>query len=259
MLIKDRIRDTLLLLLTGTTIQTCIAANDVQALNDISSSSYPYVITLSLGPAWVKGGETQTFYLQPDIQKTYEANKKTDPLSSGELFLGLQCQINTRIQGQLGLAVTTTSHADLLGDIWEDADPDFNNFSYTYKVKHKSVAVKGKLLVDMDIRGIVLQPYISGSIGVGFNHAYGFTITPKLFEEVPAPGFSSNTETSFTYTVGIGLQKAINRHLQAGIGYEFADWGKSQLGQAPGQTLNSGLHLSHLYTNAVQFNLSYVA
>lgn len=47
--------------------------------------------------------------------------------------------------------------------------------------------------------------------------------------------------------------------LAGGIGYEFADWGRSQLNRAPGQTLNSGLSLSHLYTNGFLFNLTYSA
>ncbi|HAT9492397.1 TPA: porin family protein, partial [Legionella pneumophila subsp. pneumophila] len=39
----------------------------------------------------------------------------------------------------------------------------------------------------------------------------------------------------------------------------FADWGKSELGRASGQTLNEGLKLNHLYTNGVVLNLTYVA
>jgi hypothetical protein len=44
-----------------------------------------------------------------------------------------------------------------------------------------------------------------------------------------------------------------------GAGYEFADWGKSGLNRAAGQTLNTGLALNHLYTNGVLVNLTYVA
>ncbi|MGL6035737.1 MAG: porin family protein, partial [Legionella sp.] len=60
------------------------------------------------------------------------------------------------------------------------------------------------------------------------------------------------------YTVGAGLQKSLNDNWQVGVGYEFADWGKSQLASAPEQTLNSGLGLNHLYTNGVLLNVTYV-
>ena len=49
---------------------------------------------------------------------------------------------------------------------------------------------------------------------------------------------------------------ASNQHWQIGVDYEFADWGKSQLGRASEQTLNGGLVLNHLYINGVLFNLS---
>ena len=73
------------------------------------------------------------------------------------------------------------------------------------------------------------------------------------------PNFTSNTTTAFTYTLGAGVQRHLNQHLQAGVGYEFADWGRSQLSRASGQTLNTGLSLSHLYTNGFLFNLTYSA
>ncbi len=105
----------------------------------------------------------------------------------------------------------------------------------------------------------MLKPYVSGSLGVGFNQAYHFNITPTIFAAVPAPNFTSNTTVAFTYTLGIGLQRAINAHWKVSAGYEFADWGKSQLGTALGQTLGAGLSLNHLYTNGIQFSLSYCA
>ena len=76
---------------------------------------------------------------------------------------------------------------------------------------------------------------------------------------VVMPDFASNTTTAFTYTVGAGIQRLLNQHWQAGIGYEFADWGRSQLNRASGQTLNNGLSLSHVYTNGFLFNLTYSA
>ena len=116
--------------------------------------------------------------------------------------------------------------------------------------------MKGKLLGEM---GHVFKPYVSGSLGVGFNQAYHFNITSTNFAAIPAPNFTSNMTTAFTYTLGLGLQRTINTHWKVSAGYEFADWGKNQLGKAPGQTLGGGLSLNHLYTNALQVSLSYYA
>lgn len=127
---------------------------------------------------------------------------------------------------------------------------------YSYQIQHAYVAAQGTLLAD---RRYWFIPWVSASLGVGFNNAHNFQNTPLISEAVVMPYFVSNTKTSFSYTVGAGLQKVLDPHWQAGIGYEFSDWGQNQLGRAPGQTLNSGLYLNHLYTNGALFNLTYIA
>jgi len=214
------------------------------------------VVVLSVGPVWENAGNTQTFYLAPGIEKTYAAKQASHALVDGEIFLGVQKPLREKLQGQLGLAVATTGNAAVSGYIWDDAQAQFNNYTYKYQVKHTHVAVKGKLLAD---KGYILTPWINGSLGVGFNQAHDYSNTPIISEAIVMPNFASQTTTAFTYTVGAGFQRNFNAHWQGGIGYEFADWGKSQLGRASGQTLNSGLFLSHLYTNGFLFNLTYLA
>jgi hypothetical protein len=214
------------------------------------------VATLSVGPAWESAGNTQAFYLAPNIEKTYAANRASHALADGDIFLGIQKSLREKLDVQIGLAVATTGNASLSGSIWDDADPQFNNYTYNYQVKHTHVAIKGKLLSD---RGYPVTPWVSASLGVGFNQAHNFSDTPTISEAVVTPNFASNTTTVFTYTLGAGVQRDLSQHWQVGMGYEFADWGKSQLSRASGQTLNSGLSLSHLYTNALLFNLTYHA
>lgn len=224
-------------------------------LLDKSNSSL--VVSLSGGPVWENAGQTQTVYLTPDIEKTYVATNKTNTLADGEFFIGVQGPSYAGLEGQLGFAVATTSNANLSGNIWDDADPTFNNYIYGYQVQHTHIAVKGKLLTDH--AWYTLKPYVSGSVGVGFNRAQNFKSMPIIFEAVETPNFGSYTSTAFTYTVGAGLQKNLDRHVQVGIGYEFADWGRNHLGRSAEQTIGSGLALNHLYTNGVLFNLTYIA
>jgi opacity protein-like surface antigen len=220
-----------------------------------ASSPWAKVITLSGGPAWSKNNTSQTFYLQPDIEKTYAAKSTTSTIGTGELFLGLQRPINHRVEGQLGIALAGGGNVNFNGNVWEDADPNFNNYTYAYRLNHMHVALKGKLI---GVTETSIRPYVSASLGAGFNHAYKFSINPKIFPEVPAPAFGNNTESAFTYTLGLGIQKIIDTHWQAGVGYEFADWGQYRLARAPGQTLNGGLSLNHLYINELLFNVTYV-
>ena len=210
------------------------------------------IFTMSGGPAWYSAGQTQTFALQPGYNNTYVASKFNQVLAKGEWFLGVSHSL-----AQLGIAVATTSNASLQGQVWELGDPLFNNFTYNYNLQHTHFALKGKLLTDL--MSNTFLPYISASAGVGFNLANQFMIKSLLFESInPAP-FSAHTTTAFTYTLGAGMQYAINHQWSFGIGYDFSDWGASGLGRAYGQTLNTGLTLNHLYTNQLQFNLSCLA
>lgn len=223
------------------------------ALNNQDSS---LVTTLSMGPSWEKAGQAQTLDLAPGIEKTYTANKPSNTLIDSELFLGVQKSLPESLQGQIGLALAATSAASLSGDIWDDADPQFNNYIYQYKIQHTHIALKGKLLADW---GWGILPWISGSAGVGFNHSYGFTNTPTIYEAIAAPNFESYTMTAFTYTLGIGIQKPLTKNWQIGAGYEFANWGKSKLGTASDETTGQTLSLSNLYTHSFLLNVSYLA
>lgn len=214
------------------------------------------VATLSLGPVWGSFGNTQTFYLAPDTEKTFTANNTSHALVDGEIFLGLQRPLGEKLAGQIGLAVARTGNTSMSGDIWDDADSQFDNYTYHYQVRHTRLALKGKVLIDI---GYIVMPWVGGSLGVGFNQAHDFSNTPTISEAVVMPNFTSNTTTSFTYTLGAGVQVHLSRHWEAGVGYEFADWGKSQLGRASGQILNNGLSLSHFYTNGFLLNLTYLA
>lgn len=220
------------------------------------NSDWHFVGTLSLGSAWENAGEQQTLSLAPQIQKTYTTDDNTQALFDGEIFLGVQKAFSHTMAWQLGLSAVGASSATLSGDIWDDADPQFNNYTYDYQIQHTHVAVKGKFLFS-PVNGWV-TPWLSVSMGVGFNHAYAFSNEPTAFEAISMPNFSSNTETTFVYTVGIGVQKILDEHWQFGAGYEFADWGKSELGSAEGQTSGDGLSLDHFYTNALMFNLTYL-
>ncbi|CAM2784437.1 outer membrane protein [Legionella worsleiensis] len=222
----------------------------------MSSKDWTWVGAFAAEPVWARGGETQTFYLAPEIEKTYAARISTNALASGELFVGIQKPLTSQWLGQLGLAAATTANAELQGVIWDDAGPQFDNYSYQYKVRNTRIALKGKLLLD---KGYWVMPWVSASLGIGFNRAHNFTNTPLIFEALPNSNFTNHTKTAFTYTLGAGVQKSISEHWQLGVGYEFADWGKSELGRAVGQTMNSGLTLNHLYTNGVLFNLTYIA
>lgn len=218
--------------------------------------SWQWVGQLSVGAAWSKAGKTQTFYLNPTIEKSYRASEQSKSMPSGALFIGSKKTISSQIAGQLGLVLATTGNARVDGIIWDDADPQFNNHSYRYKVRNTRIGIKGRALMYMGHR---FNPYVSGSINIGFNSAHEFTNTPLIFQALPNNNFASHTKTAFSYTFGAGVDKQLSNHWYAGIGYEFLDFGKSRLDRAPGQTMNSGLSMNHLYTHGILINIGYLS
>lgn len=216
---------------------------------------FSYVVSLGLGPLWSSGQDPQTLELTPTIVKHYTNTDSNSALLGGEVFIGVQKPL-WNFLGQLGLAVAATSQEKFSGEIWDDADPEFNNFTYRFKVQHTALRVKGKLISRNQFHGIA--PWISAALGVAWNNAKDFTNTPTIFEALPNPNFSDRSNTAFTYNLGVGLQREITPHLVAGLGYDFTDWGKFALGRAQGQTLGEGLSNSHTYTNGLMFSLAYV-
>lgn len=214
----------------------------------------PLVLSFSAGSVWESTGKTQNIYLQSNAEKKYLSNHTSQSVADGELFLGFAKRLSKNVHGQFGFAAATTSNAGLSGYIWDDADSRFNNYIYRYKIMHTHLAIKGKVLTDTSF--YALSPYFSASAGIGFNRSHSFINIPTIFQAVESPNFTSNTKFSFTYTLGVGVQKKVNKYWQIGLGYEFADWGSSKLGRASGQTLGEGLWLSHLYTNGVLLNLT---
>lgn len=214
-----------------------------------------YVVTIGAGPIWANPGETQILFLAPNIEKAYIPDNSSQVLAEGELFFGLVRSLSPSFQGQLGLAVAATNNAVLTGVIWDDAFYMFDNYLYQYKLNHTHIALKGKLLANQTY---FVTPWISASLGVAFNQAQDYFDTPTIPEAVTNPAFDYNIKTAFTYTLGAGIQKNLTNQIQVGIGYEFSDWGSSQLGVAPSQTLNSGLRLGHFYTSGVTINASYL-
>jgi hypothetical protein len=217
-----------------------------------------FVIGVSPAVTWVSSNQSQTLALQPDIENKYTADSNTSAFPSGEIFVGLQkpfVAYSQPLLGQLGISVVYAGSAKLSGDIWDDANANFDNSTYDYKITHTHVALQGRLISN----GVwFVDPYISGGVGASFNRAFNFNIQPTISSEVAAPPFNSNSTTSFVYTLGIGLQKSLSPNLQVGLGYEFADWGKTQLARADGQTLNQGLTINNLYANQLLLTLFYI-
>lgn len=231
------------------------ASSSMPSMISPAPSSLPsFVASLSGGVSWVHAGEVQTFFLTPDIEKTFTADRHTQALANGELFVGLQKTVVKKLEGQVGVVLAATKATNLSGLIWEDADPQFANHSYSYKIRHRYIGVQGKLLYDAGS----FMPWISGSVGIGMNKSFDYSNTSLIFQALPETNFADHTTKMLAWTFGIGAQKKLTKHWQIGISYELADWGKARLDRANQQSLNTGLALKHIYANGFLVNITFV-
>jgi hypothetical protein len=213
------------------------------------------IITVSGGPAWGSPGQNQYLYPfeSPPFIDYFHYNSTNGILATGEIFFGLQRIVQPGIIGELGIGLAGATDAKASGEV--DVDGVLNVNSYDYKVDHGRVEFKGRLISNYFQ---LAQPYISASIGAGFNNTHAYvpvTVDPFLY---PPSWFEDKTNIAFSYTLGLGIQTSINPNWQVGVGYEFADWGKNYLGVDTSFFLNNGPGLTHLYTNELLFSVSYL-
>ncbi|MDI1353185.1 MAG: hypothetical protein PSV35_10540 [bacterium] len=217
--------------------------------------SWGSIITASGGIALASPGQNQ--YLYPYPNPYYEHamyNSKTRVSGTGEIFFGLQRSVNNAILGELGLGVAAMSDATVTGII--DIVNAGQQYSYSYKVHHARIELKGRLIADNWLRS--MQPYLSGSFGVGYNGSHDYEPVVSFVPLYSYPWYASNTALALSYTLGIGVQTKITPHWQVGVGYQFADLGKSYLNNvANDTTVSEGLRMAHLYTNEFLLNVSY--
>lgn len=238
-------------------ISNTVFSGDLGSLNASTKENTAWLGTLSAGPGWSNNIAQQTFFLEPGVEKTYTTAEANRVLMQGEVFIGKQFQAPYHAILEGGLSLGGSSTQGFSGQIWEDANPVFNNYNYDFSLTHSYLAVSGKIYTDA-LRW-KFEPYFRASLGVAWNRLTHFGSSPLISEEVTAPAFACNTTSSFTYIVGVGLQKAINLNWRAGVEYTFSDWGSGEFAVPSGQNLSNVFSFSGLNVNSLMFNITYLA
>jgi hypothetical protein len=244
-------------------VSSLLLVSNVYAGADFNATpGFIKVVTISGGPAWSQPGENQLYI--PNVQPAsydysrYIPKKETQTIGTGEIFFALQRNFPA-LAARLGVAFAGSTPVTLNGTFAVDGMP---LTTYSYRVGHLRVAGKAVLI---GCPNYWVNPYVSTSVGAGFNSSTGFsTGTPVYISIIGTPtlvpfGFDSNTTTALSYTVGTGLNFKLNSNWEVGVGYEFASWGKSQLSRTP--TVSDVVHmpeLNNIYTHELQLSLSFL-
>lgn len=197
--------------------------------------SFSYVAALTGGVVWSPDMGGSADFQTGFTRFTYEPEEGNQTQGVYGGFLGGEWRMSPAWDLQLGLGYYQTSTFNTEGTLTQGVSaPSYNAFNYTYDVISRQLLAEGKVLMNWAKR---YHPYISVGLGVAFNTAqdYKVDIGPPL---TFSPAYDDHTERSFTYSIGLGMDYDITHYLRFGIGYRFADLGKTELGDgqvgAPG-------------------------
>ena len=239
-----------LLMLTST---TSVANN----LKPLDLPQHRVLATVTIGPDFVQSGQSQNLTLLPPFQNHYTNGNPNQVVFDGGVFLGVERTLSQQFSAQIGVSGYIDTVITPQGDVWEFGLPKFDDLSYSYQVRHKRVMVTGKLSRTIS-QNTSIRPYLSAELGAAFNRASAYQERALVPDVIPMLPFSSNSRTSFSWGVGLGYDYSINCHTRIGVGYQFADLGSSSLGPTVDSTTTNTLVMSHLYTNQLRFQLTYL-
>jgi opacity protein-like surface antigen len=205
-------------------------------------------------------GRSQTFPIVNPVTDEffiYTANRPTQTVGAFDGFLGTEWTFHPKWALQLGLGFNQAWNFRAKGSLLQGADTQSaDQYSYHYDILTRQLLIESKLLY---LYKQHYHPYVLLGLGAAFNKAtdYGTNVPPFL---TFTRQYQNNTQTSFTYNVGAGIDVDILDHLRLGLGYRFADFGQIKLGNASiDKTSVSGtLSQTHLYASEILAQLTIV-
>ncbi|MCH9637569.1 outer membrane protein [Rickettsiella endosymbiont of Litargus connexus] len=132
----------------------------------------------------------------------------------------------------VGLQYRYTSPTLMTGiiyDVNEEGDINLQQSLFSrYQVKQRSLL----LITKLDLyRWKNVMPYFSFGLGASWNRINNFSTLAFDPDLIPLPLVAqANTTTDFSYSLGAGIDYAVNPALWLSLGYSYDDFGKNKIG-----------------------------
>ncbi len=221
----------------------------------VSLATIRPVVTVSSGIARANVYSSKVIAFAP-FQNTYIGSNHYDTASDTGLFIGGEAVFQPNWAWQLGLSYFQNSSFIESGNVYFFSDPAFNNLTYQYQIQSRRISIDTKISHAFEK---IWHPYLSASIGSAFNKAYQYTEYPVTTADLPmTQPFANHSNTSLTYSAGLGFDVDITEHWRLGAGYRFVNLGNVNLGTTPLQSSTGTISNSHIYTNELLAQISYL-
>lgn len=230
---------------------------------------YSYAVYANMSPVLGLGlGGTNTINLtskttfpitSPVVDEFYTYTPSSQALTQGliEAFVGVEHPINPLWLTQLGFAYTQTAMLKPSGNLLQGADiSSADTYHYQYNVNLRQIMMQGKL---MTRRHDKFYPYLLAGLGVGVNTASNFSTTAPL-NLTFTRSYTDNTQTSFAFRLGLGVDVQVLSNVRLGLAYRITDEGNISLGNAKINTtpVSGTLSQSAVFANEFLVHLTYI-
>lgn len=212
------------------------------------------MITATGGIAGARIINSDTFTVNQSIYQYHSRGISDQAIWGG--FIGTEIPLNAWAL-DLGVSYYQPSSFTANGSLIQGPDAESSDqYLYNFKIKTRQVLAEGKLL--WKCPGYVF-PYLSAGIGAAFNNAYAYNANFPRFLTF-SPLFNSHSQSSFSYSVGAGVDMPIQKWMRFGLGYRFSDFGKAKLGAGVIDVvpITQTLHVSHIYTSEAVAQLTFL-
>ncbi|CEG56270.1 outer membrane protein [Legionella fallonii] len=185
------------------------------------------------------------------------------------VFLGVEPTLSyTNFFLQAGLEYSYFGNTSLYGSNTVGIEPETSTaYQYQYTLQTQQLLAVGKFFKKTHFpkTNHILYPYLSIGLGVAFNQAKNYqAFTNETGSINITPSFADHSNTSFSYSLGVGIDSPIDQHIRIGVGYKFSDFLRANLGN--GQVVINqyaypvlfSLKNTHTYANQFIAQISYV-
>lgn len=233
----------------------------------LSSQSHHPLIALSAGYASVHAGHSQSYLGTNNDLFAYYSDGNIKNTGLVGVFLGeefTQLKFSPLFFLQTGIEYTYLGNNHLHGSNTVGIQPNTSTlYHYDYTFESQQLLAVVKVLATTHQ---IFHPYFSAGIGAAFNHSGKYAA--HTFETGSiniTPTFHYNTQSEFSYELGIGVDTTLNEHLRLGLGYRYTDMGRAS--SENGKVVMSNYSFStdfslvtpHVYANQIVAQISYLA
>jgi len=96
---------------------------------------------------------------------------------------------------------------------------------------------------------------VTGALGIAWNKSRSYTENSDSVTEVPRDPFKNTMHNSFTWSVGLGIERSLGNSLRLGLGYLYTDAGKAKLDAI---NTDESLTVDNLSINQALLQVTYV-